>query len=101
MTTRVKLTELARALDALGLGPFLAPPADLEAVIELEASPAQPQPHLAVRDSHLRPRLEEMASKGLSNRAMAQAFNEELVLGAHGGQWHSSSIKRLRARLGV
>jgi hypothetical protein len=74
--------------------------ADLEArVAALEASP--PPAYTEVRAEPFRPILQTLVTRGLSNRAIAAELNDRGDFGPQGGLWHSSSIKRLRARLGV
>lgn len=95
---RLRLADLADALEEMGLA--LPHPPGPSATVILELVDAAPT-YADVRAEPLRAPLVEMVERGLSNRAIAAELNDRGEFGPNGGLWHSSSIKRLRARLGV
>lgn len=96
---RVMPADLAPVLEALGLEPVLGVKA--YELLEIEMEPVTAPSYAAVRSEPLRAPLEDLVRQGLSNRAIAAELNDRGDFGPSGGLWHSSSIKRLRARLGV
>lgn len=46
-------------------------------------------------------RLEAMVAAGVSNKAAAKRLNEHGLTGPKGGLWTTTSIRRVRARLGI
>ena len=96
---RVMPLDLVPALRALGLDPVVGPEAYDS--LELDLEPVEAPSYADTRAEPLRAPLEALVARGLSNRAIAAELNDRGDFGPNGGLWHSSSIKRLRARLGV
>lgn len=92
MRARIDLAQLREAL------------ASGASHVDLELSPAADPgaaSYAIARSEPLRPVLQDLAGQGLSNRAIAHELNDRMLLGPSGGLWQSTSIRRLRARLGV
>lgn len=111
----VNLRDLELALRGLGVPVHSTAVDDADRTVEMDLEPVDPpsyaadssavrrkaEPYALARSEPLRAPLEELVGRGLSNRQIAMELNDRCLFGPQGGLWHSSSIKRLRRRLGV